>query len=70
VPPELAELNLRLENDGHTLSYEFDSNAERTGIASLMRQLSDLGIAYKDLSTHQSSLEDIFVELVHRGDRA
>jgi ABC-2 type transport system ATP-binding protein len=48
------------------LCYEFDSHAERTGIASLMRRLSDLGIAYKDLSTHQSSLEDIFVELVHQ----
>ena len=47
------------------LRYEFDSHAERTGIASLMRRLSELGIAYKDLSTHQSSLEDIFVELVH-----
>jgi ABC-2 type transport system ATP-binding protein len=65
VPTELGEWNLRLENDGHALCYEFDSHAERTGIASLMRRLSDLGIAYKDLSTHQSSLEDIFVELVH-----
>jgi len=69
VPAELADLNVRLQDDGHTLCYEFDSNAERTGIASLMRQLGDLGIAYKDLSTHQSSLEDIFVELVHSGDR-
>jgi ABC-2 type transport system ATP-binding protein len=67
VPLELAEWNLELENDGHVLCYQFDSNAERTGIASLMRKLSDLGIAYKDLSTHQSSLEDIFVELVHEG---
>jgi ABC-2 type transport system ATP-binding protein len=66
LPPQLADWNLRLANDGHVLSYEFDSNAERTGIASLMRQLTDLGIQYKDLSTHQSSLEDIFVELVHR----
>ena len=66
VPPELAEWNVRLESDGHVLCYEFDSHAERTGIASLMRRLTDLGIAYKDLSTHQSSLEDIFVELVHR----
>ena len=48
------------------VAYEFDSHAERTGIASLMRRLADLGIAYKDLSTHQSSLEDIFVELVHQ----
>ncbi len=65
VPAELGEWNLRLENDGHVLCYEFDSHAERTGIASLMRRLGDVGIAYKDLSTHQSSLEDIFVELVH-----
>jgi ABC-2 type transport system ATP-binding protein len=65
VPAELSEWNVRLENDGHALCYEFDSHAERTGIASLMRRLGDLGIGYKDLSTHQSSLEDIFVELVH-----
>jgi ABC-2 type transport system ATP-binding protein len=67
VPAELAEWNLALEDDGHQLCYQFDSHAERTGIASLMRRLSDLGIAYKDLSTHQSSLEDIYVELVHGG---
>jgi ABC-2 type transport system ATP-binding protein len=66
VPTELAEWSVRLEDGGHVLCYEFDSHAERTGIASLMRRLTDLGIAYKDLSTHQSSLEDIFVELVHR----
>ena len=66
VPTELAEWNLRVQDGGHVLCYEFDSHAERTGIASLMRRLTDLGIAYKDLSTHQSSLEDIFVELVHR----
>jgi ABC-2 type transport system ATP-binding protein len=74
VPPELSDWTLRLEDDGHVLCYEFDSHAERTGIASLMRRLGDLGIAYKDLSTHQSSLEDIFVELVHKprpeGDHA
>jgi ABC-2 type transport system ATP-binding protein len=66
VPAELGEWELRLENGGNVLCYEFDSNAERTGIASLMRRLSEIGIQYKDLSTHQSSLEDIFVELVHR----
>ena len=66
VPSELSEWKLRLENDGQMLCYEFDVHADRTGIASLMRRLSDLGIAYKDLSTHQSSLEDIFVELVHQ----
>ena len=67
LPPELAEWNVALQDDGHQLCYQFDSHAERTGIASLMRRLSDLGIGYKDLSTHQSSLEDIFVELVHGG---
>jgi ABC-2 type transport system ATP-binding protein len=67
VPPELAEWKLELNDEGHMLRYQFDSHAERTGIASLMRRLGDLGIAYKDLSTHQSSLEDIFVELVHGG---
>ncbi len=66
IPPELGDWTLRLEDEGHVLCYEFDSHAERTGIASLMRRLGDLGIAYKDLSTHQSSLEDIFVELVHQ----
>jgi len=66
IPQELGEWTVRLEHEGHVLCYEFDSHAERTGIASLMRRLGDLGIAYKDLSTHQSSLEDIFVELVHK----
>ncbi len=66
LPSGLGEWSLRLDDGGHVLSYEFDSHAERTGIASLMHRLSELGIAYKDLSTHQSSLEDIFVELVHQ----
>ena len=67
VPAELTEWKVELADDGHVLRYQFDSHAERTGIASLMRSLADLGIAYKDLSTHQSSLEEIFVELVHGG---
>ena len=70
VPGELAEWDVSLAESGHTLAYSFDSHAERTGIASLMRKLSDLGIGYKDLSTHQSSLEDIFVSLVHEEPRA
>ena len=66
IPEALGDWNLVLEDDGHKLCYRFDSHAERTGIASLMSRLAELGITYKDLSTHQSSLEDIFVELVHR----
>ncbi|MBU1385113.1 MAG: ABC transporter ATP-binding protein [Alphaproteobacteria bacterium] len=66
VPPELAEWNVTLKAEGHELEYVFDSNLEKTGVPSLLRKLSDLGIAFKDLNTSQSSLEDIFVSLVHR----
>ena len=65
VPPELAEWKLELKADGHELLYAFDANAERTGVPSLLRRMSDLGIGFKDLNTRQSSLEDIFVSLVH-----
>lgn len=66
VPPELAEWSPTLKADGNELEYVFDSNLEKTGVPSLLRRLSDLGIAFKDLHTSQSSLEDIFVSLVHR----
>ncbi len=66
LPPELGEWDLTLRAEGNELEYVFDSNAERTGVPSLLRRLSDLGIAFKDLNTRQSSLEDIFVSLVHR----
>jgi ABC-2 type transport system ATP-binding protein len=66
LPPELSDWTLELKGDGHELEYVFDSNAERTGVPSLLRRLSDLGIGFKDLSTRQSSLEDIFVDLVHQ----
>ena len=66
VPAELAEWNVTLKAEGHELEYVFDSNQEKTGVPSLLRKLSDLGVAFKDLNTSQSSLEDIFVSLVHR----
>ena len=66
IPSELAEWSPTLKADGNELEYVFDSNLEKTGVPSLMRRLSDLGIAFKDLHTRQSSLEDIFVSLVHR----
>jgi ABC-2 type transport system ATP-binding protein len=65
IPAELAEWNLTLQAEGHELLYAFDANAERTGVPSLLRRMSDLGIGFKDLNTSQSSLEDIFVSLVH-----
>lgn len=70
VPAELAEWNLTLQAEGHELLYVFDANAERTGVPSLLRRMSDLGIGFKDLNTSQSSLEDIFVSLVHQKDAA
>jgi ABC-2 type transport system ATP-binding protein len=69
IPPELAEWNLTLKADGHELEYVFDGNAERTGVPSLLSRMRDLGIGFKDLNTRQSSLEDIFVSLVHEGGR-
>ena len=66
VPAELAEWSPTLKADGNELEYVFDSNLEQTGVPSLLRRLSDLGIAFRDLNTSQSSLEDIFVSLVHR----
>ena len=68
IPPELAEWSPTLRAEGNELEYVFDSNLENTGVPSLLRRLSDLGIAFKDLHTSQSSLEDIFVSLIH-GDR-
>lgn len=65
IPPELAEWDLALKGEGHEIEYLFDTHAERTGVSSLLRRLGDLGIAYKDIDTRQSSLEDIFVGLVH-----
>ena len=64
VPPELGEWALTLAADGYELRYAFDATAERTGVPSLLRRMSDLGIGFKDLHTSQSSLEDIFVGLV------
>ena len=66
IPAELAEWNLAIKGEGHDLLYVFDSQAERTGIPSLLGRMRDLGIGFKDLQTKQSSLEDIFVSLVHR----
>ncbi len=65
IPPELAAYELELSADGEVLVYTFDARHEGTGIAGLMRQLAASGVDFKDLQTKQSSLEDIFVSLVH-----
>ena len=67
VPPELAAHRLTLSPDGDELVYTYDTQAERTGITALLADLGAAGIRFKDLSTTQSSLEDIFVDLVRQG---
>jgi ABC-2 type transport system ATP-binding protein len=70
VPAGLEEWQVQLVHDGRTLRYTFDATEERTGIPSLLRTLAELGIAFKDLETSKSSLEDIFVGLVDEGRKA
>jgi len=67
IPSELADSRLKLSPSGTELTYTFDSQDERTGIPTLLRRLTDQGINFTDLHTSQSSLEEIFVNLV--GDR-
>jgi ABC-2 type transport system ATP-binding protein len=69
IPGDLGDWDLSLENEGKTLRYVFDAQAERTGIPSLLRKLADLNIGFKDLETSKSSLEDIFVDLVKEGGK-
>jgi ABC-2 type transport system ATP-binding protein len=66
LPPELAKHNLAIEADGHELVYTYDSQGERTGITGLLQDLNAAGVRFKDLQTTQSSLEDIFVDLVRQ----
>jgi len=65
IPAELGDWRLTLKSEGTVLEYDFDATEEGTGIPALLRRLSEVGIGFKDLQTGQSSLEDIFVSLVH-----
>ncbi|WP_298822226.1 ABC transporter ATP-binding protein [uncultured Roseibium sp.] len=64
IPEELKGYELILEDDGTSLTYTYDTHAERTGITSLLTDLASAGVRFQDLQTDQSSLEDIFVGLV------
>jgi ABC-2 type transport system ATP-binding protein len=64
LPAALANAHLELSKDGTELVYTFDTQGERTGIATLLSNLSEHGITIRDLQTKESSLEDIFVSLV------
>ena len=70
LPDALAALPLALTTGGNALVYTFGTQHEETGIAALPKQLAELGIDFKDLHSSESSLEDIFVSLVHAGDGA
>jgi ABC-2 type transport system ATP-binding protein len=64
VPAALADYSLELSGDGHELTYTYDTQGSRTGITALLHDLAETGIRFKDLNTKQSSLEDIFVNLL------
>ena len=66
VPSALAGYQLKLSSDGSELVYTYDKQGERTGIVTLLKDLSEAGIAFKDIQTTQTSLEDIFVSLVRQ----
>ena len=67
IPRELERHKLSLSADGRELVYTYDTQASRSGITSLLDDLGQAGIGFKDLHTTQSSLEDIFVDLVRQG---
>ena len=67
IPVSLNTWPLQLKADGHELEYTFDTQGGSTGIPALLRKLNELGIGFRDLQTEQSSLEDIFVDLIGQG---
>jgi ABC-2 type transport system ATP-binding protein len=66
IPDALAAHRLTLAEDGNELIYSYDTQGERTGITALLKDINLAGIRFRDLSTTQSSLEDIFVDLVRQ----
>ena len=64
IPAELSDLSLELADDGHTLVHTFDAQRESSGVAELLNRLAELGIGFRDLKSTESSLEEIFVNLV------
>ncbi|MGR8931225.1 MAG: ABC transporter ATP-binding protein [Gammaproteobacteria bacterium] len=70
IPTELSAWPLVLSDDGSTLEFSFDAQEEETGIAAMLHALNEQGIDFKDLRSSESSLEDIFVGLVHQSKKA
>jgi len=67
VPPELAAHDLVLAGDSDTLVYEYDTHGARTGITQLLNDVATAGLVLRDVKTRESSLEEIFVDLVSEG---
>ena len=65
LPESMAGLDIELSADGCVLTYTYDTSADATGITGLLQMISDAGLSLKDLKTSQTSLEEIFVDLVH-----
>ena len=66
IPDALSGFALELAADGRALTYTYDARGERSGITTLLNAVRDAGILITDLETHQSSLEEIFVDLVRQ----
>ncbi|MFT5703467.1 MAG: ABC-2 type transport system ATP-binding protein [Rickettsiales bacterium] len=64
IPQNLASSNLKLSADGGVIIFTYDATKKNNGIANLLEEMKQNGIVYQDLKTHQSSLEDIFIQLV------
>ena len=65
LPDALAPWHLTLAQDGSELAYDYDVRADASGVPGLLKQLDQMGLTVKHMQTRQSSLEDIFVSLVH-----
>ena len=70
IPADMADPNLTLSADGRQLAFDYDTKAERTGIARLLGELAARDITVRDVSTRQSSLEEVFISLVNESEDA
>ena len=68
IPADMADANLTLSDDGRKLAFDYDTKAERTGIARLLGELAARDITVRDVSTRQSSLEEVFISLVNESE--
>ena len=69
IPPSLDKYNLELNKEGFSVSYSYDTQSTQTGITSLLQDVKETGLKLKDIKTEQSSLENIFVELVQKDEK-